>query len=361
MVGEGAAETVAQPLHLAPVRGRVEDAHPLEGRGLILRPAARGQPGVGIAARGSGQELRAGKIRADLRHIGAQMPEGIRPDVEFVEMPRRQRIAAVKPPPHGKVAVGHGAGMKLRQRPRRRHCRAHRKLRDAHPVAPEEKRGPRPARQHHPRRGDAALFRDHTRDRAARGVDRAHSALLDDGHAAPRQRRGQTRHRDPGLRPPVRRRQDTAAPARGVGDIGVDLSPPQHPRIKAMVARMDHPRLVARQRRRIIRRVKDARPAKPQIGPGRFGKPGPDLKRLDHDRQFRRIAALLADPAPVAARLFRRDAALFAQDNLFAARGQKPGGHHANHATADHDHIGLTRDRPREPGRMPRMERKHDP
>ena len=51
----------------------------------------------------------------------------------------------------------------------------------------------------------------------------------------------------------------------------------------------------------------------------------PDPQAFHHDRQFRRIASLLADPAPVAAALFARDQALFAERDLQAARFENGG------------------------------------
>ncbi len=56
---------------------------------------------------------------------------------------------------------------------------------------------------------------------------------------------------------------------------------------------------------------------------------------------FGRVAALLADPAPVAAGLFTRDAALFQQNDLLTVAGQKQRCANADDTAADDHNICL--------------------
>jgi hypothetical protein len=70
---------------------------------------------------------------------------------------------------------------------------------------------------------------------------------------------------------------------------------------------------------------------------------------FDHQRQFPGIAAHLADPAPIAARLLAGEDSLFAERDRDAALREEPGAADAHDAAADDDdidgarrtHIGL--------------------
>ena len=71
----------------------------------------------------------------------------------------------------------------------------------------------------------------------------------------------------------------------------------------------------------------------------------PDPQRLDHHGQLGQVAALLADPAPVPARLLARHAALFADQHPLPFASQRPGRHQADDAAADHGHVHRIRQR----------------
>ena len=66
----------------------------------------------------------------------------------------------------------------------------------------------------------------------------------------------------------------------------------------------------------------------------------PESEALGCHRQFAGVAVLLAAPAPVAARLFGADPALFHERDLHAAPGEIVGREDADDAAADHHHIG---------------------
>ena len=63
------------------------------------------------------------------------------------------------------------------------------------------------------------------------------------------------------------------------------------------------------------------------------------------DGQLRRVATLLPDPAPVAARLLAGHAALLAEQDRDAGARQKERGRHPDHPAADHDDIDAVRKR----------------
>ena len=67
----------------------------------------------------------------------------------------------------------------------------------------------------------------------------------------------------------------------------------------------------------------------------------PDPIGGHRDRQFPEIAALLANPAPVAAGLFAGDMAFFADDDVDPALREEPGGGDADDAAADDDDVAL--------------------
>src|SRR5690606_38216467 len=67
----------------------------------------------------------------------------------------------------------------------------------------------------------------------------------------------------------------------------------------------------------------------------------PEALRQDHQGEFTRIAALLADPAPVARGLLARHGALLAQDGANTAPCQKVAGADARDAAADYHDVGF--------------------
>ncbi len=77
-----------------------------------------------------------------------------------------------------------------------------------------------------------------------------------------------------------------------------------------------------------------------------FGfEPLPELAGMDAEGEFLEVAAVLAHPAPVAARLFVRDGTLFQQHNGLPAFREVVGGGRADDAGADDDDIGRSGER----------------
>jgi hypothetical protein len=66
----------------------------------------------------------------------------------------------------------------------------------------------------------------------------------------------------------------------------------------------------------------------------------PDVHALDDHRHLTRIAPLLPDPAPVAARLFAGDMPFLAQDHVYTLFRQEPCGRYTDDAAADDDDAG---------------------
>jgi len=74
-----------------------------------------------------------------------------------------------------------------------------------------------------------------------------------------------------------------------------------------------------------------------------FAQLRPEAARFDGKRNFWLIPALLADPAPVAAGLLTRYAALFAEGNTDALLCEIVGRANANDASTDDKHVGFLR------------------
>src|SRR4051794_38524559 len=91
--------------------------------------------------------------------------------------------------------------------------------------------------------------------------------------------------------------------------------------------------------------VQDAGRAKARLGVDDLVQALPLAQRFDDQRQLARIATLLADPTPIAARLLAGDLALLAQGHRHAALGEMKGGTGADYAAADDHDVRLRRRR----------------
>ncbi|MCY1519956.1 hypothetical protein D9M68_547210 [compost metagenome] len=93
----------------------------------------------------------------------------------------------------------------------------------------------------------------------------------------------------------------------------------------------------------VIRQIEQAAAAETEVFAEVSGDLLPEREALGRQRQFARVAVLLAAPAPVAAGLLGADTALLHQGNAHALTGHEIGGAYANDAPADDDDIGAFR------------------
>src|SRR4029077_11353299 len=93
----------------------------------------------------------------------------------------------------------------------------------------------------------------------------------------------------------------------------------------------------------VVRQVQKAAAVETRVFTCLVGKPLPEIEALGRNRQFARVAVLLAAPSPVAARLFGGDEALFKQRKCEPATDEMRAVEHAPHAAADDDDACLSR------------------
>ncbi len=167
-------------------------------------------------------------------------------------------------------------------------------------------------------------------------------AALADRQPLGRRRPGDQRHRGEGLGARIRRGVQRARPGSGAqaGEHRLHLGHRQHPGVEAVRPGMREPALEGGQIGGAAGQIGHARPRPAQTGPQPGGEALPDPPRVQHQRQFRRVAALGADPAPVAPRLLARHPPLLAQKHPPAPAHQLPARKHPRHAAADHHRIG---------------------
>src|SRR5690242_13926483 len=120
---------------------------------------------------------------------------------------------------------------------------------------------------------------------------------------------GWPRHRRLGA--PVVGRVDTANPVRNAaGSHGLGFGCTQDPAMHLEVAGAQGPGFPLREVRLACRDVEQAGPAKARIDAELLVEAAPQFEALHRQRQLAQIAVLLAAPAPIAAGLLARDAAL---------------------------------------------------
>jgi hypothetical protein len=110
-----------------------------------------------------------------------------------------------------------------------------------------------------------------------------------------------------------------------------------------MLARMLQPALPARELGGIAGQIENAMTAESGIGADLLLQPAPDRQALLDQRNLGFVAALLAAPAPIAARLLAGDAALLDQHDGDAAARQEISSRAADDAAADDDDVGAGR------------------
>ena len=196
-------------------------------------------------------------------------------------------------------------------------------------------------------------------DTASGDVQRADGAGFAQDHAPVLHSRRKGGHGQPGFGPRVRGGVERALP-RGDGPFqhGGGFGGGQQARVNLMRAGMFGPVLKPLHLAVGLGQIQDAGLPEPKAIAKLGGELFPDGKAFHHDRQLARVPALLAHPAPVAARLFARDAALFAQGDGQTLLPQEPRRHHPDDAAPDDDHIRPRRKRGVEADRAAVVDRK---
>src|SRR5262249_36845079 len=92
---------------------------------------------------------------------------------------------------------------------------------------------------------------------------------------------------------------------------------------------------------RAVADIEDAGAAKAGLPADTRVQAFPETQRFDDQRQLARVAAHLADPTPVPARLLAGNDALLAKHHRDAALGELQRGRGADDAAADDDDIGF--------------------
>ncbi len=204
----------------------------------------------------------------------------------------------------------------------------------------QKQRRPGAAGQHHGLAPDPSALGDHAGDPARLQIERAHGAALADVGAL---RRGGARERRDGAAGLgagiAGREQGALEAARLLPEQLVGLRRREQARVQLMRLRMRQPGGVAGEVGLGLGEIGDAAPVPADVLVQSPGNLLPEPERQDDRRQLARIAALLADPAPVARRLLAGDPAFFAQGDRNPGPGQVPGRCDARDAAADHDHL----------------------
>src|SRR5215470_16604381 len=192
--------------------------------------------------------------------------------------------------------------------------RQHFELRQFDPEIAAEQAAPRAAGEDHGLTGDAPLLGDHRRNPPALGFDTAHRALGHYRGAVPPRCFGYRRRRPLRLGLAVAGGVERASPVSGqaghqLGRFGAA----EDAAVQLILSGVLEPGFKLRELWLGLRQIHDPGLAKPGLGFDHLVHALPEPEALDDQRQFARIAAHLATPAPIAARLLAGDVALFAE------------------------------------------------
>ncbi|MNI25637.1 hypothetical protein D3C73_792970 [compost metagenome] len=223
---------------------------------------------------------------------------------------------------------------------------ANAELRDGHAMQTQQQRRPCAAGDQYAGGFDQSGLGPHAADPASGNVEAAGGAVFDDRGALACCEPRKGRHGKPGFRPHVRRgRHRPMELARHAGNERRRLGRTQQSRIDIVpggdrheVVEIGH--LLCR-----MGEISDAGLLEADILAAFFRKLLPQPAGFYDDRQLVRIAPLLADPAPVPRRLFRRDPPLFDKRHRDALFRKVKRRRDSDHATADDHHIRAFRDR----------------
>ena len=216
----------------------------------------------------------------------------------------------------------------LRRRRRARDRVEHRQLRHADAERAAEEPRPGAGRADDGARRDAAVLRDDARDAPGRGLDAAHRRAAHDARAgAPAAPRAIARVARDGSARPSLARVERAGPALAGGEHGLEFrGRAMIARVEPVLARDGEPLAERCKLRLVLRKVERAALAESDVLAELRRQLLPEPQALHHQRQLDRRAALLAHPAPVAARLLAADAAFLEHGDRHAAaaRGSTP-------------------------------------
>ena len=299
----------------------VQHPDPLEGRDAVERPGLGEAPfGEEALAEAKGKPA---MFQAQSRHEVEQEPETVRHDVVQIGAAVGDRVAAVQALAESETGAGGGVPRPGVHGGRAHHRSAHLQLRQADIEAAAEQARPGPARQQHRIAGDAALFGDRGRDAARRGLDPPDGAVGHDHGAALARGLGDGRGRLLRFRTPVAGRMQAAEPpAIAAGRQGLCFRAAQEARVDLKWLGALQPGLPFGKPGLVADQIEDAVLAEAGFATHPLVHATPEPQAFQHQRKLPRVAAHLAAPAPIAARLLGADLALLAQHDRHAAFGQ---------------------------------------
>ena len=218
---------------------------------------------------------------------------------------------------------------------------ANRGDRKLHAELVAERGRPRTACEHGGAGLDGPRFGHDAAEPAALHLDAARGAVLVDGAAEFHERGRHGGRRLGRIGRAVAGREDAAFP-RAAGRLAAlrGLAAAQHVRGHANRRRELAPLGPAGNLGFVVAEVQQAAALEARVFAAVCGKLIPQLEAPGGHGQFARVAVLLAAPAPVAARLFGADAALFDHGDRQPALGQVVGGEDTDDPAADHDDVG---------------------
>ena len=325
------------------MRFGVEHADLFEGCRRVQLPVPRQHRFLDEGA--ADPQLHIAPLLVQRRGEVAQEQKAVGDDVGDVGAPVRHGVAAVEPLAQAEAGPAAG-GLRPAVEGFGAHDRRHDlQLRQPQPEIAAEQPRPDATGQHDVVAADAALFGDDPADPAAFGFHPAHGASGQDRGTQPARGLGD---RGGGLGrfgPPVAGGEQGARPGAGEArQHARHLLAGQQAAVELEgTAGLVQPGLAFGQILLRLAQIDDAAAAEAGLGSRQGVEFGPEPQRLDRQRDFQRVAAHLAAPAPIAAGLFGGDLALLAQHDRDAFAGQEERGAGADDAAAHDHHAGPRR------------------
>ena len=322
----------------SPVRGRIEDAHPLHRCRLVEPPVSERFVARAHALQPTWREA-SPPLQEHRQELRREM-QLLRRHIHAAASAYGERVAA--------VAATRGRDPCRVQRIRQTFSAGRdgqdggtdRRLRKAEAELPAKGGGPGAAGQDRQLGPDGSAFRDHAAQAAGLGLDTARSTILVHGAAELEDGAGDRGRGPRRVGGAVARREDAAlpGPARGAAPLA-GPSAVEHMRGYARRFGEITPARPAGQFRLVIAEVEQAAAAKAGVFAGFRREAVPQIEAARCHRQFAGVAVLLAAPSPVPGGLFGADASLFDERDLHAAPGQIVGREDADNAAADHHRV----------------------
>ena len=313
----------------------VENAHRLEGRHLVQRPAPL-QPCFLDKARAQ-PEAQPLPVQHQRGKKFAEQPERVRHDVGNRDVPVGDGVAAIEPLAESKVPAGAAA-----RRPRVEGLGAHHRIDDAelrqrHAQIAAEAAGPCAARQHHRIAGDRSLLGDDGGNAAPLRLEPAHRTAREDLAALAPERLRHQRHGKRGLGPAIIGGIERTLPRPGAAGLQCcSLLSADHAGRKPRRLRIGLEPAGARGKLFLrLAEIEDAAAGEARLGFNARIHPVPQGQRHLDQRNLTRVPPHLPAPAPVPAGLLGGDLALLQQHHVDAAFGQFKRRRNTRHAPAD--------------------------